>query len=428
MRVSGDVRVVVVDDDPVMLRFLGAMVRGLGVEGISAYTDARAALGDPTLHDGRPVCILLDINMPGMDGIECVRQLAEGGFGGCLVLVSGEDEAMRRATAMLAQARGLRLSGTLPKPPTREAMLAALGECLPDAVSQPGIVVAGPLPRFGHAEVRAALAEGQLVNHYQPQVSLHSGALIGVEALVRWAHPEHGLLPPAQFVAVAERYGLIGDLLIQTLRQALRDLATWQRCGHDLRVAVNVSMDNLTVTGTADFIEGEAKAAGLDPRQIVLEVTESRLMQDLATALDVLARLHLKRFRLSVDDFGTGHSTLVVLRDLLFDELKIDAGFVHRAAQDARLATFFRASQGLAHNLGMEAVAEGVEDREDWVFARREGCDLAQGWFIARPMPAERLTDWLDDWQRRCVQEQLLGHATITAKAGAAGQGGRGYP
>jgi EAL domain-containing protein (putative c-di-GMP-specific phosphodiesterase class I) len=140
----------------------------------------------------------------------------------------------------------------------------------------------------------------------------------------------------------------------------------------------------------------------------VLEVTESRLMRDLATALDVLARLHLKRFRLSVDDFGTGHSTLVVLRDLLFDELKIDAGFVHRAARDPRLATFFRASQGLAHNLGMEAVAEGVEDAEDWRFAQREGCGIAQGWFIARPMAAERLEDWLTEWRERTRREGLL--------------------
>ncbi len=417
----GELRVVVVDDDPVMLRLLGSMVRGLGVAEVSVHTEAAAALADPALCDGRPICVLLDINMPGMDGIECVRHLAERGYGGMLVLVSGEDEAMRRATAMLAQARGLKLGGTLSKPPTRAAILGALAAGLPDgARTVRGAGPNGPYHSFGYADLQAALAEGQLVNHYQPQVSPQTGTLIGVESLVRWQHPVHGLLPPAQFLALAERYGLIGELLIQTLRQALGDLATWQGRGHALRVAVNVSMDNLSVISTADSIASEARQAGVDPRQVVLEVTESRLMRDLATALDVLARLHLKRFRLSVDDFGTGHSTLVVLRDLLFDELKIDAGFVHRAAQDPRLATFFRASQGLAHNLGMEAVAEGVEDAEDWVFARDEGCDLAQGWFIARPMPADRLEDWLTTWRQRTVRERLFARGAASTPAGTA--------
>ncbi|HAZ60115.1 MAG TPA: hypothetical protein DCY89_00915 [Gammaproteobacteria bacterium] len=417
----GELRVVVVDDDPVMLRLLGSMVRGLGVAEVSVHTEAAAALTDPVLQDGRPSCVLLDINMPGMDGIEFVRHLAERVYGGMLVLVSGEDEAMRRATAMLAQARGLKLGGTLSKPPTRAAILGALAAGLPDgARTAPAAGPSGPYHSFGYAELQAALAEGQLVNHYQPQVSPQTGALVGVESLVRWQHPVHGLLPPAQFVAVAERYGLIGELLVQTLRQALGDLAAWQGRGHPLRVAVNVSMDNLSVISTADFIETEARQAGVDPRQVVLEVTESRLMRDLPTALDVLARLHLKRFRLSVDDFGTGHSTLVVLRDLLFDELKIDAGFVHRAAQDPRLATFFRASQGLAHNLGMEAVAEGVEDAEDWVFARDEGCDLAQGWFVARPMPADRLEDWQAAWRQRTVRERLLATGATRTPAGAA--------
>jgi len=422
MKLTPDVRVLLVDDDPVMLRFLSAMVRSLGAGQVVTHTDARAALADPACHDGLPLCLVLDINMPGMDGVEFVRHLAERGFGGGLVLVSGEDEAMRRATAMLAQARGLRLCATLAKPPAREAMLAALCLCGPQTACA-GAMNSGPLPRFGHAEVRAAISGGQLVNHYQPQISLRTGALIGVESLVRWNHPEHGLVPPAQFVAVAERYGLIGDLLTHTLRQALSDLATWRGRGHELRVAVNVSMDNFSATGTADAIEDEARRAGIDPQQVVLEVTESRLMRDLATALDVLARLHLKRFRLSVDDFGTGHSTLVVLRDLLFDELKIDAGFVHRAAQDPRLATFFRASQGLAHNLGMEAIAEGVEDARDWAFVRGEACDLAQGWFIARPMPAERLEDWLAEWRLRCVREQLLGGEGVSAAAGARSSG-----
>jgi EAL domain-containing protein (putative c-di-GMP-specific phosphodiesterase class I) len=140
----------------------------------------------------------------------------------------------------------------------------------------------------------------------------------------------------------------------------------------------------------------------------VLEVTESRLMAKLVTGLDVLNRLRLKRFRLSIDDFGTGHSSLAQLRDIPFDELKVDRTFVHGAATDARLRAIYGASLGMGKELGMTVVAEGVEDRADWAFLRRTGCDLAQGYFIGKPMGAAELIGWLADWKLRLCDESLL--------------------
>jgi len=163
----------------------------------------------------------------------------------------------------------------------------------------------------------------------------------------------------------------------------------------DLSVAVNVSMANLTALDFPDFVSEQARLKGLPPASIVLEVTESQLMRDLRAPLEILTRLRLKRFRLSIDDFGTGHSSLAQLRDLPFDELKIDRSFVHGAHNNEILRAIFQASLGLAKQLGMATVAEGVEDSDDADFVRSTGCDLAQGYLIAKPMAASQVEAWV---------------------------------
>jgi EAL domain-containing protein (putative c-di-GMP-specific phosphodiesterase class I) len=168
-----------------------------------------------------------------------------------------------------------------------------------------------------------------------------------------------------------------------------------------VHVAVNLSMDNLASLEFFDTIVGFAADAEVPPQMIELEVTESRLMGDLRIPLEILTRLRLKRFRLSIDDFGTGNSSLAQLRDLPFDELKIDQSFVHDAWENEKLRTMFDSSLGLAKQLGMSVVAEGVEDQRDWDFLRKTECDIAQGYFIARPMPTEDLPGWMKMWQSK---------------------------
>jgi EAL domain-containing protein (putative c-di-GMP-specific phosphodiesterase class I) len=166
-------------------------------------------------------------------------------------------------------------------------------------------------------------------------------------------------------------------------------------------VAVNVSMANLKALDFPDLVAGLAASAGVLPQSVVLEVTESRLMDDLGVVLEILMRLRLKRFRLSIDDFGTGHSSMSQLRDIPFDELKIDQGFVHGAYSNERVRAIYNASLSLARQLGMEIIAEGVEDRDDWNFICQTGCEIAQGYFIAKPMPAADLPAWMEAWQER---------------------------
>lgn len=393
-------RVLILDDDPFMRKLLGHMLANLGFSQVTACDSGRDALEWIGHPDGSPDLILLDLNMPEMDGVEFVRHLGERNYHGGLILVSGEDESMLQATERLAGAHRLAVLGSLHKPPT-PAGIAALLENWAVPVTQ--------TPRaakkiYDAEAVRAAIANGELTNYYQPKVAVATGEVVGAEALVRWQHPRDGLVFPDRFIPVAEAHGLIGGLTRAVLKEALAQAKAWQQAGLDWRVAVNVSMDDLAALDFANFVAAETAAAGVPPRSLVLEVTESRLMQKLTTALDVLTRLRLKRFSLSIDDFGTGHSSLVQLRDLPFDQLKIDQGFTHRAWQNDRLHAIFEASLNLANQLGMEVVAEGVEDASDWAFLRSTGCHVAQGYFIARPMPAAALPGWMEDWRQRQTQ------------------------
>jgi EAL domain-containing protein (putative c-di-GMP-specific phosphodiesterase class I) len=284
--------------------------------------------------------------------------------------------------------------GCLHKPITPEGLTAMLENWMPSSRGQPRV----EKKAYGAEELRSAIAHHGLVNFYQPKVAVATGKVVGVETLVRWHHPLDGLVLPDQFIGLAEAHGLIDDLSRVVLKKALAHAKVWQEAGLALRVAINMSMDNFSSLDFVDFIAGTAAEVGVPPQGVVLEVTESRLMGDLRAPLEALTRLRLKHFHLSIDDFGTGHSSLAQLRNIPFDELKIDQSFVHGAWMDETVRAIYDASLSLANQLGMEVVAEGVEDQEDWDFLRRTGCHLAQGHFIARPMPAADLFGWIETW------------------------------
>lgn len=406
-----DIRILALDDDAFMLKLLSHVLAELGHIHVVCHKSGPEALAACDTPDGMPDLILLDINMPGMDGVEFVRHLAERKYFGCLILVSGEDDLMLRATEKLARAHSLSVLGSLRKPPIPANLSALLEKCLTRRALPAAAGACAPGKIYTADAVRVAIAKGELVNYYQPKVAVATGRVVGAEALVRWRHPEDGLVFPDRFIPLAEMHGLIGELTRVVLREALAQIRDWQEAGLSLRVAVNVSMDDLAALEFADFVVAETAAAGVPSRSLVLEVTESRLMQRLTTVLDVLTRLRLKRFNLSIDDFGTGHSSLAQLRDIPFDELKIDQSFTHRAWRDERLRAMFEASLELSRRLGMEAVAEGVEDADDWNFLRTISCPVAQGYFIARPMPAADFPGWMEGWQRRVKEEHLAAEA-----------------
>ncbi|NMF88201.1 EAL domain-containing protein [Aromatoleum petrolei] len=389
--------ILLIDDDPIMLRLLAHQLSRLGAGEVTSCERARDAL---VVLDQRGVAVDLifcDLQMPEMDGVEFVRQLVRIGFTGCLVLVSGEDARILQTAERLARAHRLDVLGGLQKPVSP----IQLQQLLAHMSDRPTPKPRAHRKRYSAEELRLAIAGGQLINHYQPKVAFASGAITGVETLVRWDHPEDGLVFPDQFIDLAEECGLIDALTQTVLDSALKQARRWQAAELSLPLAVNVSMDNLTRLEFPELVEQRVAEAGIAPSYLTLEVTESRLMKNRLESLDILTRLRLKRFGLSIDDFGTGHSSLVQLRDIPFTELKIDRDFVRGAPNDASARAILEASLSMAQQLGMTTVAEGVEDLEDWDFLRARGVDVAQGWFIAKPMPADDLSAWIAAWELR---------------------------
>ncbi len=257
--------------------------------------------------------------------------------------------------------------------------------------------------------LRDAIERGALTLHYQPQVDLASGHVCSVEALVRWPHPVHGLIPPDRFIPLAERTGLIAPLTNWVLGEAIRQSREWQRAGLLLGVSVNLSMWNLHDPALPDHVAALLHAHGLSPAWLRLELTESALMADTDRAMDVLARLATLGVHLAVDDFGSGYSSLAYLKKLPVDELKIDKGFVREMATDETDGAIVASTVALGHALGLRVVAEGIEDRATWDLLTGMGCDVAQGYHLSRPLPPDALVRWL--------HESPLGLPTLTTPA-----------
>lgn len=391
--------IVLLDDEPFSLRLVRHQLMLLEQTDIEAFDDPRQALAFLEEHRGTVQLLILDLQMPEIDGIEVLRHLAEWKFRGGVVLLSGEDDRILQAAYSLARAHQLDVRGAVRKPVSAQQIRGFLGTASTDAPT-----TARPTQAFTADDIREAIALGQLVNVYQPQVDLATGRLFGVEALVRWQHPTVGLVGPHAFITLAEEHGLIDGVFDAVLRHALRQRRRWVEAGIELQMSVNVSMANLSSLEFPDRVMRHIAEAQVPARCLILEVTESRLLRDARAALDIFARLRLKQISLSIDDFGTGHSSLAQLRDVPFDELKLDRGFVHEAGLDTAKFAIVEASIAMARQLGMRTVAEGIETYRDWDTLRELHCDLAQGYFISKPLTAEDVLPWIAQWETKRPQ------------------------
>ena len=390
-------RILLLDDDPFQLVMQSFRLNAAGFRYVTTLDTAAAALralgDDPKAFD----IIICDLNMPGMDGIEFLQSLGAGLYAGQVVLLSGEGtRIMHTVQALLGKAR-LSILGAVEKPAAGDALSALLRRWESPSREAPARLA----HVFDASEIELATELQQWVLHYQPKVDLRTGRLVGAEALVRWNHPEHGLVYPDSFIGLAEDCGAIDMLTEWVLREAIGQLAAWHAHGLEIQVAVNVSMENLRAPDFARRLGVIAHDAGVSTGDVTLEITESRLMAPSPAPLESLVRLRLRRFKLSIDDFGTGHSSLAQLRDVPFTELKVDRGFVSGARFNPIIRPILEGSIRVAKGLDMQSVAEGVETEEDWQLLREMGCDLAQGYFIGRPMPSDGFLRWHDGWLDR---------------------------
>jgi len=253
-------------------------------------------------------------------------------------------------------------------------------------------------------QLRQAIENNELVLHYQPKIDLGRKNGMALEALVRWQHPERGLLPPAKFVPLAEMTDLIGPLALWVMDAASAQCRQWRKAGYPVNVAVNISTRNLLDGRLPEIVSEIVRLHGIESEWLEFEITESAIMADPQRSLDVLRSIAGFGHPLSIDDFGTGYSSLAYLTKLPVQTLKIDRAFVRQMISSQRDASIVHSTIGLAHNLGMSVIAEGVEDGETLDRLRGLNCDQAQGYFISMPKPAEEIEEWMES--RGSMQEE----------------------
>ncbi|MDO9106209.1 MAG: bifunctional diguanylate cyclase/phosphodiesterase [Methylovulum sp.] len=245
------------------------------------------------------------------------------------------------------------------------------------------------------SELRRAIERNELELFYQAKVTINTGKLYGAEALLRWHHPIHGLISPDEFIPMAERTRMITQLTPWVLKQAFRAAGDWHQQGIALKISVNLSAKDLHDPELPDLITGIAAATGIKPEWMMLEITEGSVMRDPEHALDIIKRLHAKGYQFSIDDFGTGYSSLAYLKKMPLTELKIDKSFVSDILGSENDAVIVKATINLAHNLGLQVTAEGVESEAVMERLREYGCDIAQGYYLNKPLAVKDFNDWM---------------------------------
>jgi EAL domain-containing protein (putative c-di-GMP-specific phosphodiesterase class I)/FixJ family two-component response regulator len=381
-----------VDDDELQLTLLGMQLANLGYTDVVLAHGGDEALAQFEFHGEQIGVIISDLAMPGMDGLVLMRHLAQRGFAASFILLSGATDEILSSAAGLAQAHHLDLLGVLTKPCAPERLREMLAARTPRGSNLSARRIGESLSLVRLAQ---ALQAGEFVPWYQPKVDLHTGKTVSVEALARWPVESGGMIGPAQFVPAIEAAGLSDPLFFAMARAVLADLALWRTQGILIMAAINMSMDTALNLTMPEQLLGLVHDSGLQPADLIIEVTESKLMVERSLAMETLTRLSLMGFVLSIDDFGTGYSSLVQLVDLPFKELKIDGSFVQRANAERKAEAILRISITIGLTLGMSVVAEGVETAEQIEFLRSCGGTVVQGYHLARPMPVSACTDWL---------------------------------
>ncbi|HUG99467.1 MAG TPA: EAL domain-containing protein [Gammaproteobacteria bacterium] len=406
-------KLLILDDEVTIAQTIATIAELAGLE---ARITTSPAEFFRQLEEWQPTRIALDLVMPEMDGVQVMAELSRRGCRARIIITSGVGSRVLDAAGRSAAEHGLRIAGMLSKPFSPAALRSLLLDTEARSAGRaPG--PAGPDIQLRPEHLRQALAERQLYLVYQPQIACASGAVTGFEALVRWAHPEFGTIMPDRFIPMAESAGLIDDLTDQVLELGLawlsRSFPNGTRsgtgsglAGSEVTLSVNMSAGTL---GDRDFVEDALRVCrrhAIDPARLILELTETSAMRDPVASLDQLTRMRMKSFQLSIDDFGTGFSSMLQLARLPFSEIKVDKSFVMTAMQSMESRAVVRSILDLGASLGLRTVAEGVEDSATLEFLKGIGCDIAQGYFISRPIPGDDVAGWIAARQSPAARSQ----------------------
>jgi len=419
-------RLLILDDDPLAGQTIGnvAALAGYAVEVTDNHQDFFRLL-----EAWPPDIIALDLVMPGMDGVEIIAELARRQSQASIIITSGIGGRVLDAAGRTAAERGLHIGGILPKPFSpallRELLTKSAGDGKAGTATGQRAAANAGIPTA--QELEQAIAEHQLFVCYQPKVSCKTGMLSGFEALARWNHPVRGVVAPDTFIPLAEANGLIDALTIDVMTQAmqwyrgfrtkLRQLASMHPGFPDadkLTLSINISALTLSNTQIFERLTQMCRENDVEPGNVILELTETSAMEDPVSSLELLTRLRLRGFRLSIDDFGTGFSSMVQLVKLPFSEIKVDKSFVITARESEESRAVIKSVVSLGMSLGLIITAEGIEDEETQVFLRNIGCTLAQGYLYARPLAGDQVMPWLASRGSDSEQRRLQALTTLS--------------
>ncbi|MDP4528512.1 EAL domain-containing response regulator [Alkalimonas delamerensis] len=387
---NGQLRIAVIDDN---IEFANLLTKFLLKQGylVSVFHASQAFLDHDFLAFD---AILLDLYMPDPDGVAVMRQLTLHHYQGAVVLMSGEDKGVLRSALELSKVQSLSRVVSLQKPFQLTALSDLIQQLIANQVKPNHAVTSNWQP--DEAAIFQAIDDNGLQLFFQPKVQLDTQQLVGFEALLRWQHPDYGLIMPVRFIPIAEQsVGLMQQLTKKVILLGLTQLQQWQQLGHSVVISINVSMINLAALDFPEWLQKQVELYGLQPQQLHLEVTETALMNEVAQALDILVRLKMKGFVLSIDDFGTGYSSLAQLHRIPFSELKIDKSFVLDMTSNDESKAIVETCLFLGKRLGLEVIAEGVEDEATRQALLAMGCCIGQGYFWSRPVPAKEAELWL---------------------------------
>jgi EAL domain-containing protein (putative c-di-GMP-specific phosphodiesterase class I) len=377
------------DDDPEM----SDIVRALGAEaGFAVSMTTSPAAFKESLRTSTPDVLLLDLQMPGIDGVQMLRQLGDQGLDSAILLVSGMDQRTIASAEQYGLSRGLRVLGTLQKPFLPEELLDKL--LFLKAATQP----------LTAADLRKAIERSELRVYYQPTIKRFADGswdIDSMEALVRWEHPERGVLAPDAFIPMSERQGLGRAVTDFVLQQGIEQLKGWRAARLDVGLRVNVPAILIADIEFPDRLEALLLEHEVDATALTIEITETAMLDRHADTFDILTRLRVKNINLAIDDFGIGYSSLTQLFQMPFNEMKIDKSLIMRIPQSKEAKIMVDALVELAHKLHLTVCAEGVETQETLDFLDTVACDSAQGFFISPPVRAKAAAEIVQRWELR---------------------------
>lgn len=385
---------IVVEDDDFQRRLIVRMLHSLGAKSVDNARDGKEALD--IINRCPADIVICDLNMPEMDGVEFLRRLGERQGSVSVIIISALGDKLLGAAARIAKAHGIRLLGTVEKPLVQGHLKELVSKY---SFSDGKWQKSSPSgPSFALEDIQEGVRNGEFEPYFQPKVDFKTGRIVGAEALARWIHPQLGMVSPVAFIPPLEQSNNIDDLTLLILEKSATACRFFHEAGYPLAISVNLSLVSLDDTSLADKITRIVQKAEVDPRHIILEITETAIMGNLSHALENLTRLCINGFSLSIDDYGTGYSSMQQLTRIPFSELKIDQSFVRDFVENKALRIVIESSVDMAHKLQIKSTAEGVETQQAWDALKGIGCDTAQGFFISKPMDIKAFHSFLTDY------------------------------